>query len=100
MFLNYSCSLPFKIVKEIKSFIHLFFFFSLNSVFCVSSESTIKALWIRMRKEEEPDVLENFEDFLCKVSKEIKRSHGDFKTLEAALKRLVCSLNKHPVSGM
>ena len=63
-------------------------------LFHVSSESTIKALWIRMRKEEEPDVLENFEDFLSKVAKEIKRSQVDFKTLEAALKRLVCILNK------
>lgn len=57
-------------------------------------ESTIKALWIRMRKEEEPDVLENFEDFLCKVSKEIKRSHGDFKTLEAALKSKTSSYDE------
>lgn len=57
-------------------------------------ESTIKALWIRMRKEEEPEVLENFEDFLCKVAKEIKRTHVDFRTLEAALKSKTSSYDE------
>lgn len=48
-------------------------------------ESTIQALWCRLRKED-PEMSSNFEDFLYKISNEIRKSKTDFDTLESALK--------------
>ncbi|XP_023930247.1 ras and EF-hand domain-containing protein homolog isoform X2 [Lingula anatina] len=48
-------------------------------------QTTIKNMWCRLRKDE-PEVLSSFEQFLSKVSGEIKRSQADFDTLESALK--------------
>ena len=52
------------------------------------SESTIQALWCRLRKDD-PELSSNFEDFLYKISNEIRKSKVDFDTLESALKRYV-----------
>lgn len=48
-------------------------------------ESTIKGLWCRLRRDD-PEMSSNFEDFLYKISNEIRRSKVDFDTLESALK--------------
>lgn len=48
-------------------------------------ENTIKSVWSRIRRNE-PEVVSNFEDFLYKISNEIRKSKLDFNTLESALK--------------
>ena len=50
------------------------------------SENTIKSLWCRLRKDD-PEMSSNFEEFLYKISTEIRKSKSDFDTLEGALKR-------------
>ncbi|XP_021368203.1 uncharacterized protein LOC110459957 isoform X2 [Mizuhopecten yessoensis] len=48
-------------------------------------ENAIQGLWTRLRKED-GDMASNFEDFLYKVSNDIRKSKVDFETLESALK--------------
>ena len=56
--------------------------------FYTHSEPTIQALWGRLRKDD-TDMASNFEDFLYKVTNEIKRSKQDIDSLEVAMKRQV-----------
>ncbi|XP_014771100.1 EF-hand calcium-binding domain-containing protein 4B isoform X2 [Octopus bimaculoides] len=46
----------------------------------------IKELWIQLRREDDPVVVENFEDFLSKITKDLKKKQDDLKELETALK--------------
>ncbi|KAK6191353.1 hypothetical protein SNE40_003067 [Patella caerulea] len=48
-------------------------------------DDTIKALWVKLQKDE-PGLLEYYEDFLSKVSTDIKKSQTDCDELEHALK--------------
>ncbi|GAB1598435.1 ras and EF-hand domain-containing protein-like isoform X2 [Argonauta hians] len=50
------------------------------------SVNNIKKLWIQLRKEEDPDIIDNFEDFLCKITKDMKKKQDDLRNLESALK--------------
>lgn len=53
---------------------------------CVDSEEVIRAMWKKLHRDD-PDLVGAFEDFLGRTAGEIKRSRGEFDTLEAALKR-------------
>lgn len=46
--------------------------------------TVIRSLWNRIRKDE-PELLTNFEDFLSRVTMEIRKSHTDLSSLENAL---------------
>ncbi|CAI9725301.1 EF-hand calcium-binding domain-containing protein 4B-like isoform X1 [Octopus vulgaris] len=46
----------------------------------------IKELWVQLRREDDPVVVENFEDFLSKITKDLKKKQDDLKELETALK--------------
>ncbi|XP_045174235.2 EF-hand calcium-binding domain-containing protein 4B-like isoform X2 [Mercenaria mercenaria] len=48
-------------------------------------ESTIQGLWCRLKRDD-PDMATHFEDFVYRVSNEIKKSKVDFDTLEGALR--------------
>lgn len=48
-------------------------------------ESTIQGLWCRLKRDD-PDLASNFEDFVYRISNEIKKSKADFDTLESALR--------------
>lgn len=58
---------------------------NLGATSMFDDESTIKALWCRLRKDD-PEMSSNFEEFLYKISGEIRKSKVDFDTLESALK--------------
>lgn len=47
-------------------------------------EETVMALWIKLR-ETDPTLLRQFEQFIGKVTEEIKRSKSDHQSIEAAL---------------
>ncbi len=47
-------------------------------------EETIMGLWIKLR-ETDPSLLRQFEQFIGKVTEEIKRSKSDHRSIEAAL---------------
>ncbi|KAL5006526.1 hypothetical protein ScPMuIL_015332 [Solemya velum] len=53
--------------------------------FAGSDGVTIKALWSRLRKED-PDMLSHFEEFVTKVSTDIRKSQMDCDQLESVLK--------------
>ncbi|KAK2190058.1 hypothetical protein NP493_90g01018 [Ridgeia piscesae] len=44
----------------------------------------IKSIWMRLRREE-PELLGSFEEFLARVTGDIKRSQSDLKSMEAVL---------------
>ncbi|XP_070206941.1 EF-hand calcium-binding domain-containing protein 4B-like isoform X2 [Littorina saxatilis] len=48
-------------------------------------EDVVKAMWMKLHKDE-PDLVGTFEDFISKTATEIKRSRGEFHTLEGVLK--------------
>lgn len=48
-------------------------------------ENTIKHLWMKIRRDE-PEMVGNFEDFLYKISSDLRKTKVDFDTLENALK--------------
>ncbi|XP_046543860.1 EF-hand calcium-binding domain-containing protein 4B-like isoform X4 [Haliotis rubra] len=48
-------------------------------------DDTIKALWVKLRADE-PELLGDFEDFLIRVTNNIKQSQNDFDSLETALR--------------
>ncbi|XP_067656182.1 EF-hand calcium-binding domain-containing protein 4B-like isoform X7 [Haliotis asinina] len=54
-------------------------------------DETIKALWVKLRADE-PELLGDFEDFLIRVTNNIKQSQNDFDSLEAALR---CKTTAH-----
>ena len=54
--------------------------------FPLRSESGIKELWKRLRKDD-PVMLKTFEDFISNISGELKRSKSDFVILENALQK-------------
>lgn len=45
----------------------------------------LQSLWQRLRKEE-PELLGGFEEFLARVTGELKRTHMDYQTLESVLR--------------
>ena len=49
-----------------------------------NDEETIRGLWTKLR-ETDPSLLRQFEQFIGKVTEEIKRSKSDHRTIEAAL---------------
>lgn len=68
---------------------------TLNDIFTTNQETGIdldsaKRLWRMLRSyHHHPDLLDNFESFLHCVTKELKRSHADYRSLEAALRQSV-----------
>nr|KAG5706468.1 hypothetical protein BaRGS_032861 [Batillaria attramentaria] len=48
-------------------------------------EDVIRAMWQKLHRDE-PDLVSSFEEFLGRTAAEMKRSRGEFDTLEAALK--------------
>ncbi|XP_060566027.1 EF-hand calcium-binding domain-containing protein 4B-like isoform X4 [Ruditapes philippinarum] len=54
-----------------------------NNLF--DDESTIQGLWCRLKRDD-PDLATHFEDFVYRVSNEIRKSKVDFDTLEGALR--------------
>ena len=50
------------------------------------SEDVVKAMWLKLHHEE-PELVSSFEDFLARMASDIKKSRGEFQTLESVLKR-------------
>ncbi|XP_046333193.2 EF-hand calcium-binding domain-containing protein 4B-like isoform X5 [Haliotis rufescens] len=50
-----------------------------------NDDDTIKALWVKLRADE-PELLGDFEEFLNRVTSNIKQSQNDFESLETALR--------------
>ena len=50
------------------------------------SVDVIKSIWTKIRRDE-PELLSNFEEFLGRVTGEVKRSHTDLTSLESALRK-------------
>ncbi len=50
------------------------------------SIDVIKGIWSKIRRDE-PELLSNFEEFLGRVTGEIKRTHTDLTTMESALRK-------------
>ncbi|XP_076451627.1 EF-hand calcium-binding domain-containing protein 4B-like isoform X2 [Babylonia areolata] len=48
-------------------------------------EDVVKAMWMKLHSEE-PDLVSTFEEFLGRTASEIKKSRGEFHTLEGILK--------------
>ncbi|XP_074658091.1 EF-hand calcium-binding domain-containing protein 4B-like isoform X2 [Tubulanus polymorphus] len=48
-------------------------------------QETLKHLWGRLRKED-PNLLSGFEEFLSKITNEVKKTQSDYQTIESALK--------------
>ncbi|KAL3842121.1 hypothetical protein ACJMK2_020172 [Sinanodonta woodiana] len=70
-------------IEEEQQFIHMMNHVEAHNLF--DDENTIKALWSRLRRDD-PELSAHFEDFLYKVSNDIKKSKENFNTLESALK--------------
>ncbi|KAK3603213.1 hypothetical protein CHS0354_036142 [Potamilus streckersoni] len=70
-------------IEEEQQFVHMMNNVEAHNLF--DDENTIKALWSRLRRED-PELSGHFEDFLYKVSNDIKKSKENFNTLESALK--------------
>ncbi|XP_025081207.1 ras and EF-hand domain-containing protein homolog isoform X4 [Pomacea canaliculata] len=68
---------------EGKLFDHLLIQIDARGVF--QDEEVIRAMWKKLHRDD-PDLVGAFEDFLGRTAGEIKRSRGEFDTLEAALK--------------
>ena len=47
---------------------------------------TIKNLWAKL-KEDQPELLGSFEEFLARVTTDIKRSQTEFLSLESVLRK-------------
>ncbi|XP_059170674.1 EF-hand calcium-binding domain-containing protein 4B-like [Physella acuta] len=67
---------------EEKQFIEMLGHVGANRVF--QDEDIIKAMWLKLHREE-PDMASTFEEFIARVANDIKKSKGDFQSLEAAL---------------
>lgn len=50
-----------------------------------SSETNIKELWLRLRRNENQEMLRTFEVFIGNVSQEVKRSKNENHMLESVL---------------
>ena len=59
---------------------------NLKEFFFQFSIDVIKCIWSKIRRDE-PELLGNFEEFLGRVTGEIKRSHTDLSSLESALRK-------------
>ncbi|KAL4225761.1 Calcium release activated channel regulator [Mactra antiquata] len=70
-------------VEDEHNFKHMMENLGANNLF--EDESTVQALWCRLRRDD-PDLATNFEDFVYKISNEIRKSKVDFDTLEGALR--------------
>ena len=46
----------------------------------------IKSVWTKLRRDE-PELLGNFEEFLSRMTVEIKKTQTDFQSLESALRK-------------
>lgn len=55
---------------------------------CVSlcSPGEVRSLWAQLRRDE-PHLLSNFEEFLARVTHQIKEAHQEKKEMESALQR-------------
>lgn len=51
-----------------------------------SSPDEVRSLWIQLRRDE-PHLLSNFEEFLARVTHQIKEAHQEKKEMESALQR-------------
>ena len=45
-------------------------------------------MWLKLHADE-PELVSSFEEFLARMASDIKKSRGEFHTLEAVLKRYV-----------
>ena len=59
---------------------------TIENIFFQLSIDVIKCIWSKIRRDE-PELLGNFEEFLGRVTGEIKRSHTDLSSLESALRK-------------
>ncbi|XP_052800394.1 EF-hand calcium-binding domain-containing protein 4B-like isoform X2 [Mya arenaria] len=57
----------------------------LGAASLIEGDSTIKHLWCRLRKDDS-DIASTFEDFLFRISSELKKSKCEFNSLEEALR--------------
>lgn len=55
-------------------------------LFPFSSPDEVRSLWTQLRRDE-PHLLSNFEEFLARVTHQIKEAHQDKKEMESALQR-------------
>lgn len=55
-------------------------------LFHLSSPGEVRSLWIQLRRDE-PHLLSNFEEFLARVTHQIKEAHQEKKEMESALQR-------------
>lgn len=63
---------------------------NLNANGVLEDQDVIKSLWQRLRREE-PELLGSFEEFLGRVTGEIRRTHQDYMSLESALRNKTTS---------
>lgn len=54
--------------------------------FLSSSPEEVRSLWTQLRRDE-PHLLSNFEEFLARVTHQIKEAHQEKKEMESALQR-------------
>lgn len=54
--------------------------------FLPSSPEEVRSLWAQLRRDE-PHLLSNFEEFLARVTHQIKEAHQEKKEMESALQR-------------
>lgn len=52
----------------------------------LSSPGEVRSLWTQLRRDE-PHLLSNFEEFLARVTHQIKEAHQEKKEMESALQR-------------
>lgn len=52
----------------------------------LSSPGEVRSLWAQLRRDE-PHLLSNFEEFLARVTHQIKEAHQEKKEMESALQR-------------
>ena len=86
--------------KQIHACTTLFLYFLLDYLYCLPSKvswyfncsmfrrsvDVIKSIWVRLRKEE-PELLGSFEEFLARVTGDLKRSQTDLRSMEAVLQK-------------
>lgn len=54
--------------------------------FCPLSRAEVRSLWAQLSRDE-PDLLSNFEDFLARVTSQIREANQEKKEMESALQR-------------
>lgn len=59
---------------------------NLPLLFPIFSPGEVRSLWTQLRRDE-PHLLSNFEEFLARVTHQIKEAHQEKKDMESALQR-------------